>query len=182
MTHFTSIARPYARAAFACATDKNNMDAWAALLKQATKIINEKSMQNLLKNPCIDKKVAYECLLEFCKAVIFPFGKNFLKLMTDNQRLLVLPEVKNLFERYKTELAKQVTAYVVSVLPLTEMEGQTLEEVLSKRFQSHIKLDCHTDKNLLGGLVVRVGDLVIDDSVRGKLERLRATLVNQEAV
>lgn len=178
MTDFTSIARPYARAAFDCATDENNMDAWSALLKQAVRIMKEKSMQNLLKNPCIDKMVAYECLLEFCKAVIFPFGKNFLKLMAVNQRLLVLPEVEDLFERYKAELAKEVTAYAISAVPLTKMEEQTLKKILSERLQSHIKLDHHTDKNLLGGLVVRVGDLVIDDSVRGKLERLRATLVN----
>lgn len=178
MAHFTSIARPYARAAFACASDKNNMDAWSALLKQTVKIINEKSMQNLLKNPCIDKMVAYECLLELCKAVIFPFGKNFLKLMAVNQRLLVLPEVEHLFGRYKAAQAKEIKAYVVSAIPLTKMEEQSLVKVLSERFQSHIKLDHHTSKRLLGGLVVRVGDLVIDDSVRGKLERLRATLVN----
>jgi F-type H+-transporting ATPase subunit delta len=178
MTHFTSIARPYARAAFACATDKNNVDAWSALLKQAVRIITEKSMQTLLKNPCIDKMVAYECLLEFCKAVIFPLAKNFLKLMAVNQRLLMLPEVEHLFERYKAAQAKEVTAYAVSAVPLTKMEEQSLVKVLSERFQSHIKLDHHTSKDLLGGLVVRVGDLVIDDSVRGKLERLRATLVN----
>lgn len=178
MTDFTSIARPYARAAFNCATDENNMDAWSVLLNQAVRIIKEKSIQNLLKNPCIDKMVAYECLLEFCKTVIFPFGKNFLKLMAVNRRLLVLPEVRDLFERYKAELAKEVTAYVISAVPLTKMEEQALKKVLSERLQSHIKLDHHTDKNLLGGLVVRVGDLVIDDSVRGKLERLRATLVN----
>lgn len=178
MANFTSIARPYARAAFACASDKNNMDAWPVLLKQAAKIINEKSMQNLLKNPCIDKMVAYECLLELCQAVIFPLAKNFLKLMAVNQRLLVLPEVGYLFERYKAAQAKEITAYAVSAVPLTKMEEQSLIKVLSKRFQSHIKLDHHTSKDLLGGLVVRVGDLVIDDSVRGKLERLRATLVN----
>ena len=178
MTHFTSIARPYARAAFACASDKNNVDAWSTLLKQTVKIINEKSMQNLLKNPCIDKMVVYDCLLEFCKAVIFPFGKNFLKLMTVNQRLLMFPEVERLFEHYKAELAKEVKAYAISAVPLTKMEEEVLEKALSKRFQSHIKLDHHTNKDLLGGLVVRVGDLVIDDSVRGKLERLRATLVN----
>jgi F-type H+-transporting ATPase subunit delta len=178
MTDFTSIARPYARAVFACAMDKDNVDAWSALLKQAAKIINEKSMQKLLKNPCIDKMAAYECLLELCKAVIFPFGKNFLKLMAVSQRLLVLPEVEDLFERYKAAQAKEVTAYAISAVPLTKMEEQTLKKILSERLQSHIKLDHHTDKNLLGGLVVRVGDLVIDDSVRGKLERLRATLVN----
>jgi F-type H+-transporting ATPase subunit delta len=154
------------------------VDAWSALLKQAVKIINQKSIQNLLKNPCIDKMVAYECLLEFCKAVTFLFGKNFLKLMALNQRLLVLPEVQDLFEQYKAAQAKEVTAYAISAVTLTKMEEQTLKKVLSDRLQSHIKLVHHTDKNLLGGLVVRIGDLVIDDSVRGKLERLRATLVN----
>ena len=178
MTDFVSIARPYAEAAFDCALNKNDLSAWSLLLKQAARVIKEKSMQTLLKNPCIDKIVAYECLLEFCKTVIFPFGKNFLKLMAVNQRLLVLPEVEDLFGRYKAELAKEVTAYAISAVPLTKMEEQTLEKVLSERLQSHIKLDHHTDKNLLGGLVVRVGDLVIDGSVRGKLERLRATLVN----
>lgn len=178
MTDFTSIARPYARAAFACAVDKNNVDAWSALLKQAVKIINQKSIQNLLKNPCIDKMVAYECLLEFCKSVTFLSGKNFLKLMALNQRLLVLPEVEGLFEKYKATQDKEVTAYVISAVTLTKMEEQTLKKILSDRLQSHIKLVHHTDENLLGGLVVRVGDLVIDDSVRGKLERLRATLVN----
>jgi F-type H+-transporting ATPase subunit delta len=178
MANFTSIARPYARAAFASASDKNNVDAWAVLLEQAAKIINEKSMQNLLKNPCIDKMVAYECLLELCKTVIFPLAKNFLKLMAVNQRLLMLPEVEDLFERYKAARVKELTAYAISAVPLTKMEEQSLIKVLSERFQSHIKLDHHTSKDLLGGLVVRVGDLVIDDSVRGKLERLRATLVN----
>lgn len=178
MADYTSIARPYARAAFACALDKNNMDAWSALLKQAVRIINEKSMQNLLKNPCIDKMVAYECLLELCKTVIFPFGKNFIKLMAVNQRLLALPKVEDLLEGYKAELAKEVTAYIISAVALTKMEEEALGKILSDRFQSHIKLECHMDKSLLGGLIIRVGDLVIDDSVRGKLERLRATLVN----
>lgn len=178
MAHFTSIARPYARAAFASALDKKNVDAWSTLLKEAAKIIKKRSMQNLLKNPCIDKMVAYECLLELCKPVIFPFGKNFLKLMAVNQRLLILPEVECLFEGYKAAQAKEITAYAISAVPLTKIEEQSLEKVLSKRFQSHIKLDHQVNEDLLGGLIVRVGNLVIDDSVRGKLERLRATLVN----
>lgn len=178
MSDFTSIARPYARAAFACATDKNNIEAWSLLLKEAVRVIKAKSMQNLLKNPCVDKMLAYECLLEFCKAVIFPFGKNFLQLITVNQRLLILPEIADLFERYKATQAEEVTAYAISAVPLNKMEEQALKKILSERFQRKIKLDHHTDKNLLGGLVVRVEDFVIDGSVRGKLERLRATLVN----
>jgi F-type H+-transporting ATPase subunit delta len=179
MTHFTTfIARPYARAAFAIALDKKNVTTWSVLLKEAAKIIKQKSMQNLLKNPCVDKRVAYECLLEFCKPLVFPFGKNFLKLMAVNQRLLILPEVECLFECYKAAQAKEITARAISAVPLTKIEEQSLEKMLSKRFQGHIKLDHQVNKDLLGGLIVRVGDLVIDDSVRGKLERLRATLVN----
>jgi F-type H+-transporting ATPase subunit delta len=178
MADFTSIARPYARAAFDCATEKNNINAWSALLKQAAKIIGKKSMQNLLKNPCIDKMVAYECLLEFCKTLIFPFGKNFLKSMAVKQRLLILPEVERLFERYKAAQAKEITAYAISAVPLSKVEEQSLAKKLSGRFQNHIKLDNHVNKDLLGGLIIRVGDLVIDDSVRGKLERLHAALVN----
>lgn len=178
MINFTSIARPYARAAFASALEKKNVDIWYALLKYAAKIIREKSMQNLLKNPCIDKMVAYECLLEFCKPVIFPFGKNFLKLLAVNQRLLMLPEIERLFGHYKAAQAKEITAYAISAIPLSKIEEQSLEKMLSERFQSHIKLNHHVNEALLGGLIVRVGDLVIDGSVRGKLERLRATLVN----
>lgn len=178
MIHFTSIARPYARAAFASALEKKNVDTWYALLKDAAKIIKEKSMQNLLKNPCIDKMVAYECLLEFCKPVIFPFGKNFLKLLAVNQRLSMLPEIERLFGDYKAAQAKEITAYAISAIPLSKVEEQSLEKMLSERFQSHIKLNHHVNEALLGGLIVRVGDLVIDGSVRGKLERLRATLVN----
>ena len=178
MIHFTSIARPYARAAFASALDKKNVDAWSDLLKETAKIVKEKSMQNLLKNPCIDKMLAYECLLEFCKSAIFPFGKNFLKLMAVNQRLLMLPETARLFERYKAAQAKEITAYTISAVPLTKIEEQSLVKILSERFQSHIKLDRQVNKELLGGLTVRVGDLVIDGSVRGKLERLHATLAN----
>lgn len=178
MSDFTSIARPYARAAFACATDKNNVEAWSLLLKQAVRVIKAKSMQNLLKNSCVDKMFAYECLLEFCKALIFPFGENFLKLLAVNQRLLIIPEIASLFERYKATQAEEVTAYAISSVPLNKMEEQALKKILSERFQRKIKLDYHTDKNLLGGLVVRVEDFVIDSSVRGKLERLRATLVN----
>ncbi len=178
MANLISIARPYARAAFACALEEKNLDAWSTLLAQAAKIIKGKAMQVLLRNPRIDKMEAYECLLALCKSLMFPFGKNFLKLMALKQRLLVLPEIEYLFQQYKAERAKQVTAHAISAVPLTKVEQQTLVNALSQRLQRQVILEQHIDNYLLGGLVIRVGDLVIDSSVRGKLERLRATLVN----
>lgn len=173
-----SIARPYAQAIFAYAVEKKKLAAWSALLTQAEKVIKVESMQSLLKNPCIDKMEAYECLLVLCKSVIFAAGRNFLRLMALNRRLLVLPQVKYLFEQYKAEQDKQVVAHVTSAIALTKSEEKNLLSALSQRLQRQVILYQHVDDYLLGGLIVRIKDLVIDDSVRGKLERLRATLVN----
>ncbi len=173
-----SIARPYAKAAFGSAIEGEKLEAWSALLNQAALIVKEKPMQVLLKDLRLDKMVAYECLLAACKPLIFPAARNFLKLVTLHQRLLVLPEIERLFTSYKAERANQVTAQAISAVPLTKLEGQTLAIALERRLRREVKLDYSVDDYLLGGLVVRIGDLVIDGSVRGKLERLRAMLVN----
>lgn len=177
-TSWKSIARPYAKAAFDFAVEEKDLESWSVLLHQATLIVKDKAMQVLLKDPRFDKMAAYECLLAACKRQMFSSGENFLKLIALHQRLLVLPEIKLLFEQYKAERANQITVQAVSAIPLTETEGLALTTVLEKRLQREVKLDYAVDDSLLGGLVVRVGDLVIDSSVRGKLERLRATLVN----
>ena len=177
-TSWTSIARPYAKAAFDYAVEEKDLESWSALLNQATLIVKDKAMQVLLKDPRFDKMAAYDCLLAACKGWMFSSGEHFLKLIALHKRLLVLPEIEQLFKHYMAERANQITVQAVSAIPLTETEGLALTAVLEKRLQREVKLDYAVDDNLLGGLVVRVGDLVIDSSVRGKLERLRATLVN----
>lgn len=177
-TSLISIARPYAKAAFDYAVKKKDLESWSALLNQATLVVKDKTMHVLLKDPRLDKMVAYECLLTACKPWIFRSGRNFLKLIALHQRLLVLPEIEQLFEQYKAERANQIIVQATSAIPLTEIEDLALRTVLKKRLQQEVKLDYVVDDSLLGGFVVRVGDLVIDSSVRGKLERLRATLVN----
>jgi F-type H+-transporting ATPase subunit delta len=177
-TSWVSIARPYAKAAFDFALEEKKLDVWSVLLKQAALLVKEWPMQNLLKDPRFDKMLAYECLSVACKPLLFYEGENFLKLLTFQQRLLVLPEIEKLFARYQAEQANQVTAQVVSAIALTKIEEQALEVALTKRLQREIKLNYFVDDSLLGGLVVRIGDLVIDSSVRGKLGRLRMTLVN----
>lgn len=175
---WASIARPYAKAAFDCAVEEGKLNVWSALLNRAALVVREKPMQVLLRDRRLDKQVAYECLLAACKSLVFPAGKNFLKLLVSYQRLLALPEIAKLFANYKAEQANQVTARAISAVPLTKIEGQALVTALERRLQREVELDYFVDGRLLGGLVVQVGDLVIDGSVRGKLERLRATLAN----
>jgi F-type H+-transporting ATPase subunit delta len=173
-----SIARPYAKAVFDLAIATRELDIWSALLNQAALIVKEKPMQILLQDPRFDKMVAYECLLIACKSSLFADGENFLKLVALHQRLLILPEIKRLFDTYSAEQANHITAQAISVVPLTQEERQTLIATLEKHVCRRVTLDYHIDNHLLGGLVIRIGDLVIDSSVRGKLERLRTVLVN----
>jgi F-type H+-transporting ATPase subunit delta len=176
--NWASIARPYARAAFYYAVEEKTLDTWFVLLDRAAAVVKAKPMQVLLKDPRFDKMVAYECLLIACKPRVFFAGENFLKLIALHQRLLILPEIACLFSRYKAEQANQITVQAISAVSLTKPEGLALELALERRLQRTVKLDYQLDSELLGGLVVRIGDLVIDGSVRGKLERLRTTLVN----
>lgn len=174
-----SIARPYARAAFRYAVEENDLESWSALLNQTTLIINDKAMQALLKDPRFDKMVAYECLLTACKKQMFTSAENFLKLIAVNRRLIVLPVIEKLFKHYIAERANQITVQAISAVPLTKTECVALTTALKKRLQQEVKLDNLIDKNLLGGLKLRINDFfVIDNSVRGKLERLRAVLIN----
>lgn len=177
-TFETSLARPYANAAFEFAMAENELDKWSNLLNQVTLIIKEKPMQTLLSDPRFDKMIPYECLLAACKSFLFLTGKNFLNLVAFHQRLLVFPEIKRLFDNYRAEQTSQITAQAISVVPLTREEGKILISTLEKQFKRRVTLDYHIDSSLLGGLIVRLGDLVIDSSVRGKLERLRTALVN----
>lgn len=175
---WTSIARPYAKAAFEYAVAEKNSVSWSALLHQAALIVKTKPMQTLLKDRRLDKMIAYECLLSACKSLLFLAGENFLKLLALHQRLLILPEIESLFDKYKAEQANQITAQAISAVSLTKTEEQTLALALERRLRQKVTLEYSVDTNLLGGLVIRIEDLVIDGSVRGKLERLRATLVN----
>jgi F-type H+-transporting ATPase subunit delta len=174
----TSIARPYAKAAFEFALEANNLKEWAVLLDQAALVIQEKPMQRLLKDPRPEKMLAYDCLCIACEPMLFSAGTNFLKLIAAYQRLLLLPEMARLFASYLAEHANQVTVQAISVIPLTKAEGQAIKTSLERRLQRQVTLNYHIDSSLLGGLVLQVNDLVVDGSVRGKLERLRAALVN----
>ncbi len=176
---WASIARPYAKAAFDHAVETGSLDAWSALLSQAAAVVKKKPMQVLLMDPRFDKMLAYECLLVVCKLLIFSAGENFLKLIALRQRLLILPTIECLFKKRRTEQANQVTVQAISAVPLTKSEGQILALALTRRLQKQVTLDYCVDGKLLGGLMVKIGDVVIDDSVRGKLERLRHSLVNQ---
>lgn len=179
MSSNTTIARPYAKAAFAAANQSNSIAAWSNLLRVAAWIIQQPNVQLYLQNPKLIAQQRCEWLVDACDSTINEEGKNFFKLLADNKRLLLLPEIANLFEMLRIEQERIINIKIISAYPLDEVEQERIIKALKSRLQREIKLECHVDKTLIGGMIIRADDQVIDSSIRGKLNRLRTVLVNE---
>jgi F-type H+-transporting ATPase subunit delta len=168
----TTIARPYAIAAFEYAIAGNAVSAWEAFLAAAAEITQQDSVQQLLTNPRVTQKEITDLYCDVLAKVLNTEMQNFIHLLTEYHRLPALPEIANLFKSYRAAQEKKLTVQVVSALSLDKAYQQTLTDVLSKRLQRQVSLECSVDANLLGGAVVTAGDTVIDGSVRSKLNRM----------
>lgn len=170
-----TIARPYAKAVFNAALENESLAQWAAFLQRAAAFVRDAQVVLLLKNPRLTTEQRFN-FVAGCVAIDFDEGRNFLKTLAVKNRLLVLPEIAVLFETYRIEQEKKANIQVTSAFPLSTLEQQQLTQVLKNRLQREILLVCDIDKSLIGGMVIRSGNLVIDGSVRGKLTRLAAQL------
>ncbi|MFB2729948.1 F0F1 ATP synthase subunit delta [Shewanella mangrovisoli] len=175
MAELTTIARPYAKAAFDVAVEHNAVDTWAEMLTFAALVSENETMQPLLTGSLASTKLA-ALFISVCGEQINEQGQNLIKVMAENGRLKVLPAVSELFAQYRNEWAKEVEADVVSATELSSEQQQQISSSLEKRLARKVKLNCSTDAELIAGVIIKAGDLVIDGSVRGKLSRLSEKL------
>jgi F-type H+-transporting ATPase subunit delta len=175
MAEITTIARPYAKAAFDFAIEKNAVDSWAEMLNFAAMVSENETIKPLLSGALASNKLA-ELFINVCGEQVNEQAQNLLKVMAENGRLEALPAVSQLFVGLRNEWAKEVEASVVSATELTVEQQQEISVSLEKRLTRKIKLNCSTDASLIAGVIITAGDLVIDGSVRGKISRLSDTL------
>jgi F-type H+-transporting ATPase subunit delta len=168
----TTIARPYALAAFEYALDKNNLASWESMLRMASQIVQDKTMVTLLSNPDITQQQLVEVFSEILADKMDNEKRNFLDLLAEYGRLDALPEMAELFAKYRAEHEKTITVQVSSAIPLSATHQQKIIDALTKRLKRKVSLQCEVDESLIGGALIRAGDLVIDGSIRGKLDRL----------
>ena len=171
MAELTTIARPYAKAAFDLAIEQDAVDSWAEMLTFAALVSENETMQPLLAGSLASTKLA-ALFISVCGEQVNVQGQNLIKVMAENGRLKVLPAVSQLFTEYRNEWAKEVEADVVSATELSSEQQQQISISLEKRLARKVKLNCSTDAALIAGVIIKTGDLVIDGSVRGKLSRL----------
>ena len=171
MAEISTIARPYAKAAFDFAIEKKAVESWAEMLSFAAQVSENETMKPLLSGALASKQLA-DLFIKVCGEQINEQGQNLIKVMAENGRLEVLPAVYELFNEFSNEWAKEVEANVVSATELNAEQQQQISASLEKRLTRKVKLNCSVDASLVAGLIITAGDLVIDGSVSGKLNRL----------
>lgn len=173
MANLLSIARPYARAAFECAREKQALDAWKAFLDAAASAIKQPMVTKLLaRSEASIKHKLSDAIIEVLSPLLDTERKNFLLLLIENDRLIVLPDISALFTTYYDAFEKMSTVRVVTAIDVSDDYKQELANALSKRTQTKVTLNCELDPAILGGAIVHLGDKVIDASIRGQLTRL----------
>lgn len=173
MQERTTIARPYAQAAFEFANESGALSQWA----EALQYLGVLASDSLVKSAISDPKVSNEQLFELVKsvkpdAIASNEIANFVKLLIQNDRLQFAPEMSELFAGNAAKQQGKTTINVTSAHALSDDESQQIAEAMAKKLGTNVEVNADVDETLIGGAVIRVGDMVIDNSVRGRLQKL----------
>ncbi|MFI8621375.1 MULTISPECIES: F0F1 ATP synthase subunit delta [unclassified Marinomonas] len=172
MAELKTVARPYAKAAFEVAREQGHVTEWASMLNILASVTSEPKLKIALQNPAFSAEEKANALAEVCAEVTTEQGKAFLLNLAENKRLLLLPAISTLFQEFKLNFEKAVDVKFTSAFELSTEQAQSLAASLAKKLDRTVNLTNETDASLIGGVVIRTGDLIIDGSVRGKLAKL----------
>ncbi len=175
MSEFVTVARPYAKAAFDFAVEHNSVERWQGMLAFAAEVTKNDQMAELLSGALAPETLS-EAFIAICGEQLDENGQNLIKVMAENGRLSVLPDVLVEFTALKAELDKEVEAVITSAAALSDAEKTKIQKSLENRYQRKVRLTCQLDPSLMAGLVIKIGDDIIDASVRSKLTRLAEAL------
>ncbi len=176
MAERATIARPYAKAAFEYARAANASAPWSRGLKTAAEIVADKRVAPLTKSPQWSAADLGNLIADVAGSDLDARMQNFVSILAENHRLLLLPEIAAHYEELRSEVENTVDVEVISAIPLNGEQQQKLGAALSARLKRKVRMQNSVDATLLGGAVVRAGDLVIDGSLKGRLERLATDL------
>jgi F-type H+-transporting ATPase subunit delta len=177
MAEITTIARPYAEAVARLAKEGNNWQVWSDALSLATQVALDPQVAELAGNPAVPSAAVAEVIVAVCGKGLNAEGVNFVRLLADNKRFGSLPEISRLFEEIKAEQEGVLDARITTAYPLTNEQMAGLMAKLETKFGRKIGASQEVDTELIGGVVIQVGDEVMDASVRGRLASMAATLI-----
>ena len=176
MAEVITVARPYAQAAFDKACELGDLKGWSDMLQSAAGAVTNPEVRAIIASPRAVKAQVVALMLALCGDKISEVQRNLVRLLVEGQRLALLPEISMLFEVMRADAEKNADVVVTSAFDLTEAQKQKIAAALKKRMDREVRLSCETDPKLLGGVIIRAGDKVIDGSARTHLSELANAL------
>ena len=176
MAELSTLARPYAKAAFEFAADAGDLQGWSTSLATAGAVAQQPAVVKLLSSPSSTAAQQAAAVIEICGDALSATGQNFIAILSENRRLQLLPQISHQFDIMKANREKAVEVDVVAAHEMGADQQQQLSDALSAKLERKVNIQVSLDKSLLGGAVIRAGDTVIDGSIRGRLTKLAESL------
>ena len=176
MSELTTAARPYARAVFETAEKSGELAKWSESLEFMSAVASNEDVKQLLASPKMAKQAGADAFLKLCDGKLDDQAENLIRMLAENNRLSLLPEMSALYEVLKDEAEGSVEAQVTTAKKLTKAEEEAISKALKKRMGRDVKLNVSVDDSLLGGAIIKAGDLVIDGSLKGRLSKMTAQM------
>jgi len=177
MADNASIARPYAKAVFDLAQETGSFEAWTSALDNLTVISNDESFSAMVNDPRVSDSKISDLLVDLAKESLPDGGTNLINLLVQNDRLDVLPDIGQQYGDLVAKAKATINAKVRSAMALTEDQKSSLSSALEARLGMKVELEETIDASLVGGAIIKAGDLVIDGSAKGRIEKLTTALL-----
>jgi len=176
MSELPTLARPYAEAVFKTAVESKSTKEWSGMLEFLSVVMQDKEIAAIIANPRVSQEKMTQLLLDICQDQLSKEGENFLKLLVQNDRLILAPQIAELYESYKADFEGYVDVDVISAYALSKDEQNKFAKTLEKQLDKKVHITTSIDKTLIGGFLAKAGDRVIDGSIRGQLQQLAKKL------
>ena len=176
MSELSTLARPYAEAVFRMAQGENDLAGWSSRIATLAAIVSDDQLARLIADPAVSADRVADLIIEVAGTDLGERGGNFVKVLAENDRLSVLPEIVSQFETLKASAEGTLEATITSAQALTQAQIDDLVAGLKARFDRAVNVQVALDPELIGGAVIAIGDQVIDGSVKGRLQRMAFAL------
>ena len=178
MAEISTLARPYAQAIFNLANANNTLKVWSDTLALLSEVAANEAMIEIINNPDVTDEQTVSLFIDICQDNLDEQGINFIKLAAENNRLEVIPHIAQSFEVMRAEAEGSIEAQVISAYAVNATQKKSIAAALKKKLGREVTIKTATDKSLLGGVIIRAGDMVIDGSVKSQLEKITHSLLS----
>lgn len=172
-----TIARPYARAVFELAQEEGNLEQWTMMLKTLAVVVQDDDMRRVISSPRVSHDQVLNLAGDVLGNTLFDNGRNFIKVLIHSNRLRLVPYISDLFDKRRADAEGRIDINVTSAYEINQDQSAMISAAMGRRLGKKVSVFATVDQSLIGGVIIRAGDSVIDASLRGRLTELHNSLV-----